>query len=52
MCEALHSSGFWADFIDPLSGKPVSSNFTGNLISLLDVQIVSHGNLNWYIDKI
>lgn len=27
LCTVLRNSGFWADFIDPCSGKPVSANF-------------------------
>lgn len=27
ICTALRNAGYWADFIDPCSGKPVSTNF-------------------------
>ena len=26
ICGALQADGYWADFIDPSSGKPVSGN--------------------------
>lgn len=26
LCQTLNDAGFWADFIDPCSGKPVSSD--------------------------